>query len=158
MPTDQSVTVLNSDFDDNPGFDPDSPNDWSVAPAEEDSIYSFGFSTGFDFDAFGTSDDTVSQSISVTPNCVYRVAYLLSNSASSGAHFFPAADGVVLRDAYGRSLEVDTSNPCVNQGSGPQSLFVGYFAATSTTALLSFGGRNPSSDETTLIDIQITVA
>ena len=90
--------------------------------------------------ANGPFDDTISQSINAAPNCRFAVSYYLTASATG--RFFPAANGQALRDSTGASLEIDPTNPCANHGTNTQTLYTGYFVATSFTATLSFAGRD----------------
>ena len=132
------MAVLNADFSENTGSRPDSPDGWTAVPASSGADYFFG--PGFSFGAVSNMDDTVSQIICVSPGCRYAVSYYITDG-SSGA-IFPAVDGAVLRDSNGVSLEIDSTNPSANQGTTPQTQYVGYFTATSSSAVLSFGGRN----------------
>ena len=107
------------------------------------SVYYFNQnpSAAFSFGATRSTNDVISQTISVT----------------AGSDFFPAVDGVVLRGSNGLSLEVKPGDPCLDNGSASQVFYRGYFTATSSTAVLSFGGRNPPS-YTGLQDIRVLLA
>lgn len=123
------------------------------------SVYYFNQnpSAAFSFGATGSTNDVISQTISVTAGCTYAVSYYLSRSNTAGSDFFPAVDGVVLRGSNGLSLEVKPGDPCLDNGSASQVFYRGYFTATSSTAVLSFGGRNPPS-YTDLQDIHVLLA
>ena len=157
------VVLVNGDFSQNDGSDRDgdTPNGWTVVPAPDGGVdYYFGTPDGvnsaFSFGATRSEDDTISQTISVSPGCRYAVSYYLTNSGTGA--IFPAIDSAVLRDSDGNSLEVNSYEPSApNQGTIAQTHYVGYFTAVRATADLSFAGRN-TDDFTDLQDIQITVA
>ena len=110
-----------------------------MQPAAQGSDY-FIDSGGFYFGAIGADDDILSQTVGgLVATCTYQLAYTLRSSypqRTTPNDFTPSVDGNVLLDSNGNSLAQ------TDFVSGTAVPFSGVFTATSTSAALSFAGRN----------------
>lgn len=111
------------------------PNSWTMQRASSGSRW-VSSSPSIFFEASAGIDNVLSQRFAVVPGCRYTVAYII-NVPGGTSHFLPEADGQVLRDINGNSLEIFLANQA--QASTP---YTGYFTAASSSVLLSFGGSN----------------
>jgi hypothetical protein len=136
---------------DNGSFSTGTLSDWTFTPAASSSDFSVGQPAAnlppspsifvANFGAFGTFDDTISQSLSTTAGKTYDVTFSLLMASGAGGDFSASFGGTQILSL-------------VNPGSDVWQTYSFDETATSSSTLLSFAGRDlPAYNELTGISV-----